>query len=147
MTFARWIDLGAPIDIAATRGNPGLGWFLDDQRPALTVSSPRPNYNSVAPRVIRIGMADANSGIDLASFRVSATFPVQGRNAGSPLADLATQTTPGVFEIDISNTPLANLHDAHVRAEVADKQGNVKRVDVRFSTALDGTIFSDSFEL
>ena len=42
MLFARWIDLGAPIDYAQT----SYGWFLDDLRPTLAVSAPRPNQNA-----------------------------------------------------------------------------------------------------
>ena len=65
--FARWIDLGAPIDVAETRGNPGMGWFLDDLRPTLTISTPRPNENPEPVDRILFGMADANSGIDIGS--------------------------------------------------------------------------------
>ncbi|MEM9531749.1 MAG: hypothetical protein AAGA23_12585 [Pseudomonadota bacterium] len=146
MTFARWIDLGAPIDIAATRGNDGLGWFLDDLRPTLTVSSPRPNYNPQRPQVIRLGMADAYSGINFDSLSVTTSFPVQGRAAGAELADLVVSVAQDVWEIALDNAPAQALVDAHVRAEVADRQGNVKRVDVRFSTVASGTIFLDSFE-
>ena len=146
MTFARWIDLGAPIDVAETRGNPGMGWFLDDLRPTLTISSPRPNFNATPPAVIRLGMADAYTGIDPATLKITATFQVGGRAPGSELADLAVETAPGVYEIDLGGPLPSNLFDAHVRAEVADQQGNVKRVDTRFSTIASGTIFSDSFE-
>ena len=146
MTFARWIDLGAPIDVAATRGNPGMGWFLDDLRPTLSVSIPRPNFNAIAPQVIRLGVADAYTGINLASLSVTATFSVQGRAPGAELSDLATATAQGVYEIDLAGPLPGNLFQAHVRAEVADMQGNVKRVDVQFSTIASGTIFNDSFE-
>ena len=146
MTFARWIDLGAPIDTAATRGNPGMGWFLDDLRPTLTISSPRPNYNASRPGAIRFGMADANTGIDASTLSVTATFTVQGRTPGSELADLAVEISPDIFEIDLGGPLPPTLVDAHVRAQVADHQGNVKRVDRRFSTAASGLIFADSFE-
>src|SRR5262249_32303120 len=36
MTIVRWIDLGCPIDEGPR------GWFLDDLKPTLTMSSPRP---------------------------------------------------------------------------------------------------------
>ncbi len=146
MTFARWIDLGAPIDTAATRGNPGMGWFLDDLRPTLTISSPRPNLNDVMPDVIRIGLADAYTGIDLDSFQVSASFAVSGRLAGQQLADLAAQVAPGVYEIGLDDASLVPRFQGHVRAEVADNQGNVKRVNVRFRLADEAALFSDSFE-
>ncbi|MFK7958348.1 MAG: hypothetical protein AB8B96_19800 [Lysobacterales bacterium] len=146
MTFARWIDLGAPIDVAATRGNPGLGWFLDDLRPTLTVSSPRPNYNAAPPSVIRLGMTDAYTGISEGSLSVIASFTVQGRPPRSELSDLAVEVSPDIFEIALGNAFATPVVEAHVLAEVADNQGNVKRVDVRFSTVASGTIFIDSFE-
>ncbi len=146
ITFARWIDLGSAIDVAATRGNPGMGWFEDNLRPTLTVSSPRPNYNPVAPSKIRFGMADANTGLDLATLSVTTTFPVQGRAAGAELADLAVQVGDGIWEIDLGGPLPKNLIDAHVRAAVADNQGNFKRVDVRFATAATGLLFVDGFE-
>ena len=40
MLFARWIDLGAPIDYAHS----SYGWFLDDLRPTLTLSLPPGQY-------------------------------------------------------------------------------------------------------
>ncbi len=147
ITFARWIDLGAPIDVAQTRGNPGMGWFLDDLRPTLTISSPRPNFNPSPPSVIRFGMADAYTGINPGSLSVIASFTVQGRRPRSELADLAVEVQPDIFEIAIgSNAFVTPLEGAHVLAEVADNQGNIKRVDLRFSTVASGTVFADSFE-
>lgn len=146
LTFARWVDLGAPIDIAETRGNPGMGWFLDDLRPTLTISSPRPNHNAEVPSVIRLGATDAYTGIDPASLSIRASFEVQGRPTGAELADLAIETEQDVYEIDLSASPPANLFHAHVWAEVADNQGNVKRVDVRFSTVSTETVFLADFE-
>lgn len=144
--FARWIDLGAPIDVAATRGNPGMGWFLDDLRPTLTVSLPRPNFNAIRPGMIRFAVADANSGIDLTSLSVSASFNVAGRPAGSELADLAVTSGDGIYRINLGQPLPATLLDEHVFVEVADMQGNITRVDQRFSTTGDDAIYADGFE-
>jgi hypothetical protein len=38
----------------------------------------------------------------------------------------------GVYEIAIT-PPLVNLTDAHVRASIADRQGNITRVDQEFT--------------
>jgi len=45
MTIARWVDLGCPIDLGWGNANARFGWFLDDLRPVLTVSLPRPGPN------------------------------------------------------------------------------------------------------
>ncbi len=130
-TFARWIDLGAPIDL-----NSGRGWFLDDQRPTLTVSVPRPGRNSVPIDRLRIGTSDAYSGIDRKTLSLTADFRVAGRPAGSELVDLTREIAPGVREIVLAE-PLPPLERARLTAQVRDRAGNTRRVDRIFSTGTD----------
>ncbi len=146
MTVARWIDLGAPIDLSVIRGNPGLGWFLDDLKPTLTISSPRPNFNEQPLTLLRFGLADANSGIDLSTLSIQANFPVNGRPADSELSDLVVNTADGIYQINLDAALPFDQSARHVRAEVADNQGNIKRVDVRFYTANPDIIFIDGFD-
>ena len=79
LTIARWIDLGSPIDLGRDNRRPGLGWFLDETRPTLTVSSPRPSHNNGPLTEIRIGLADAYTGVDLRSLSVTADVFLAGR--------------------------------------------------------------------
>jgi hypothetical protein len=143
MTFARWIDLGCPIDTAETDGNAGLGWFLDEVRPTVAVSSPRPGLNTQPINVLRFGLADANSGVDLTTLSVTADFVVENRPPGAELADLAMPTGDGVWTVFLSES-LVDLA-SELRVEVKDNQGNVTRVRQSFNTAL-GLVFADSFE-
>src|SRR5207249_8531464 len=79
-TLVRWIDLGCPIDLDYAPQHPdrrGYGWLLDDQRPTLTVTLPTPGGNRELSRIL-IGMHDSGSGLDPASFRVAADFPIGG---------------------------------------------------------------------
>jgi hypothetical protein len=124
MTIARWIDLGCPIDQGP------YGWFLDDLRPTLTVSAPRPGANAGPLGRIRIGMADAGSGIDLETFSVTADIPVGGRTPGEELADLAEEAD-GVHTIRLEE-PIAASDRANLFVEVADRQGNITRVQRTF---------------
>jgi len=139
MNFARWIDLGCPINVgqlsSAQAG--ALGWFLDENRPTLAVSSPRPNINASPLTEIRIGLADAYTGVNAATLSVKADFVVNGRAAGAELADLAAPVAPGVMSIALS-PPLPTLSASHVTARIADVQGNVTHANVRFSVAPDG---------
>ena len=144
ITFARWIDLGCPIDTAEGTPSDAFGWFLDDQRPTLTVSSPRPGLTTSPITMLRFGLADANSGIDATSLSVSADFPVAGRPAGAELADLAVEVADGVYEIALGDA-VGPFFEAHVRVAVADMQGNITRVERRFAT-LARQIFTDGFE-
>jgi len=144
MMFARWIDLGCPIDTA--EGTPGdeFGWFLDDLKPTLTLSSPRAGLDLSGFTSLRFGMADANSGIDLSTLSVTTTFSVAGRPPLAELADLAVMTNDGVYEISLGGVP-DSMESARAYIEVKDIQGNVRRIDRKFST-VQGLIFVDDFE-
>jgi hypothetical protein len=130
MTFARWIDLGCPIDVG-TGDDANYGWFLDEMRPTVTVSSPRQNRNSTPLSELRVGFADADSGLDPTTYSVTADFPVNGQAAGSELSGLGTFVAPGVLSIPLQ-ARLWNLATQYVTASVADLQGNTNTVVVRF---------------
>ena len=144
ITLARWVDLGCPIDTAQLTGDDGYGWFLDDLRPTVAVTLPRPGFDPAPVTRMLFGLADADSGVDLATLAVTANFPVAGRPPGAQLADLAVAVDDGVWAIDLG-APLPPLVGAHVKVEVKDVQGNVTRVDREFST-VDSLIFADGFE-
>ncbi len=139
---ARWIDLGAPIDTAFGTPNEAFGWLLDDLRPTVHISQPRPNRNNDPIESIRFGLADANSGLDLGALSVRASFPVRGRRAFAELADLAVAGAGGVWEISLDQP--RSLGESHVLVEVRDNQGNITRVDRRFRVG--ETLFADDFE-
>jgi len=131
MTFARWIDLGCPID---NDGGPNeWGWALDDLRPTVALSAPRSGMNPGPVDKIRVGLADANSGLDMGSFSVKADFPAAGRAPGAELADLAVATGDGVWTIPLG-APLPPGFDGEVAVEAADQQGNITRVRRSFQT-------------
>jgi hypothetical protein len=134
MLFVRWIDLGCPINYGDDGATP-WGWFLDEIRPTLEVSSPRAGAHPGALGAIRVGIADANSGLAPDSLSVTADFAVGGRPAGVELADLAVEVAPGVYEIAVSASPPSGAPQ-HVYAQVMDNQGNWTRVDRAF--AVDG---------
>lgn len=144
MLFARWIDLGCPINSGQAYGSGAYGWFLDDHRPTLTVSQPRPGLNSSAVTTLALGFADAYSGIAPVSLSIKADFVVQGRAPGSELADLAVSVGDGQVEIPLSS-PLPPMVGKMLRAEIRDVQGNVTRVARTFSTA-NALLFADGFE-
>ncbi len=143
-TLARWIDLGCPINSGQETGDGEFGWFLDDLRPTLTVSLPRPGANPDPVSLIRFGLADNYSGLDLPTLSVTADFAVAGRPPGAELADLALEVSDGVRAITLPE-PVPELPAATVHVEVADVQGNVTRVERLFST-LPFAIFADGFE-
>jgi len=123
-TLVRWIDLGCPIDL-----DPRYGWLLDDQRPTLTMASPRAGANPPVERLL-IGMHDY-AGLDAASLDVRADVVFDGVAAGTNLADRFRETGPGVWEWKLA-APLT-VAKGVLTVAVKDKRGNVTRIERRFS--------------
>ena len=136
MLFARWIDLGCPINFGSGGSTP-YGWFLDEVRPTLALSVPRPGANTTAVSTIRVGIADAH-GLAPGSLSITADFVVAARPAGSELVDLAQPVGGDIFVIDLG-AALAVPFEGQVFASVTDIQGNVTRVNRQFSTTCAGT--------
>lgn len=134
MTFARWIDLGAPLDFSVDNGT-NLGWFIDDNKPTLTISQPRQNVNDLPVTQIVIAVADAYTGIDLISLSIKADFVVNGHAANTELSGFFSAQGEGVYQLSLNSALAANTLERHILAEVKDNQGNVKRADLRFYTS------------
>ncbi|MBN8481651.1 MAG: hypothetical protein J0L88_08690 [Xanthomonadales bacterium] len=141
LLFVRWIDLGAPIDT----GDPRYGWFLDDLRPTVALGQPRPRANPGPLGEVRIGLADAESGIEPGSLSIRADFAVNGRAPGSELADLAAALGGDVWTIALS-PPLQVAWNRHLEVSVRDRQGNTTRVSRAFFIGPADTIYRDGYE-
>jgi hypothetical protein len=133
MTFARWIDLGTPLDISVTTGT-GLGWFIDDVKPTITISKPRQNLSSGQITEFVFGLADLNSGIDFSTLSVKANFKVNGNLANTELSSLVTNIGDGIYKIQLNRPIPRNTFNRHLKIEITDFQGNIKRTDLRFYT-------------
>jgi hypothetical protein len=131
MRFARWIDLGAPID-AGRLGRGDRGWFSDEIRPALTVTSPKPGRNAGPLDEILIGAADANSGLDEGSLSVKADFSIDGHRAGRELRSFLVPAGDGIWSLRLGK-PLADLERGRLDVSVQDRQGNLTRIERTFS--------------
>jgi hypothetical protein len=135
-TLVRWIDLGCPIDLHP-RYEPGAtssdrsGYLADDTRPTLTVSEPGPG-KAPAVRRILLGMHDYHSGLDMASFRVTADFAVESVPAGENLASRFKPLDDDRWELRLA-APLAEM-EGTLTVSIQDRQGNTSRVERRFST-------------
>jgi hypothetical protein len=131
MAFVRWIDLGAPID-AGPSGRGDRGWFSDEIRPVLTVTSPRPGTNAGPLDEILIGAADANSGLDEASLSLKADFAIGRHRRGGELRGALVPVDDGVWRLRLEK-PLASLERGRLTASVRDRQGNLTRIERTFS--------------
>ncbi len=133
-TLVRWVDLGCPIDLAFDPEQPeesGDGWMLDDQRPTLTVTFPRAGANPALSRIL-IGMHDYGTGLDPASFRVTADFTIDGSEAGEDLAGKFKPKGEGIWELAV-DSPVLELPEGRLAVSVQDRQGNLTRIERSFS--------------
>ena len=137
LTLVRWIDLGCPIDVDP-RYDPrdpaklaSYGWMGDDQRPTLALTVPAAGENQAVSRIL-VGMADAYSGLDVASFTVTADFPIDGVKPGENLAARFKAKSDGVHELQLT-APLKRLERGTLTVTVSDRQGNVTRIERTFS--------------
>jgi hypothetical protein len=133
--FIRWIDLGCPIDTAKGTDKDGFGWFLDETRPTLTLSSPRAGINILPVTQITIGFDDYYSGIDQESFSVKANFIIDNNLKFSELSKSFKLRSPGVYEYTF-NKPIDSIKDGIIEASVKDLQGNINRITRHFSIAV-----------
>jgi hypothetical protein len=138
-TFARWVDLGAPVDLSTE--TPSWGWMLDDLRPTLTISSPRAGANPGPLRRIRVGFYDYYSGEAPETLSVKAAFAVNGRPPGAELADLflPVRGADGVYELVLS-PPLPALAEARLDVSVRDRRGNETRIERKFHVQGSGAV-------
>jgi hypothetical protein len=130
----RWIDLGCPIDLDFDPAAPqarGRGWLADDNRPTLTLTYPRAGSNTELARIL-VGMHDYDSGLDLETFQVVADFVLDEVQPGTNLASKFKPKSAGVWEL-LLNRPLTELARGTITLSVKDRQGNLTRIERRFS--------------
>ena len=80
---------------------------------------------------IRIGLADADTGLDVPSLSITADVEIAGRKPGAELVKLGSFVLDGIFAIPFSK-PVTQMGAAHLTIKVRDKQGNLTTTTVRF---------------
>ncbi len=133
MMFARWIDLGAPVD-SSDPAKAAFGWFNDEQKPTLTVSLPEGGASTKVLKEIRIGAFDNYSGLDRTSFSVKASFEVNSKSAGTELASELVETADHVWTIRLSQ-PFAGGNGV-LTVSVKDARGNESVVTRAFTVVV-----------
>jgi hypothetical protein len=135
-TFARWIDLGAPIDLTSSHTE---GWHLDDQRPTLVLTTPAIGDDGPIRRVV-IGAYDVGSGLDTGSLKVTASVAIDGVRAGANAASRFALVSPGVWEWKLAAPVPAPPRGVTLTVAVADLKGNkttiVRRIGGKSRTEL-----------
>jgi uncharacterized protein (TIGR03437 family) len=127
MKIARWIDLGAPLDLTPFVTRPFAGFFEDDLRPTLTLTPTTTPANNTLSRFV-IGAYDMESGIDPATLSLTLDRAVGNLAAGLNLAASLTITEGGTVTINLPAT--INLATAPLTAtlQIRDRAGQTTKI-------------------
>lgn len=133
MKIARWIDLGAPIDLAGimrAAGGDGFAGFLeDDLRPTLSLS-PTVRLAAAAGSISRfvIGAYDMESGLDPGTLSLTLSRPVGAIPPGTNLAAGRIVNEGGT--VSISLPAPVNIGSGSVTAtvQIRDRAGHVTQI-------------------
>ena len=130
MKIARWVDLGAPIDLAGLHGAGGFAGFLeDDIRPTLSLA-PSVARATAAGSVSRfvIGAYDLDSGLNASTLSLTLDRTVGGVTAGTNLAAASTIIEGGVVAIDLINSIDLGSGSVTATVQVRDNAGHLTRI-------------------
>jgi hypothetical protein len=106
--------------------------MLDEGRPTLTLALPLAGKNSEPISKILIGMHDYLTGLDMASFSVTADFEIDGAKPGENLASKFTALEGNRWEFSIKK-PISSLPKGVLTVSVKDRQGNVSIIERTFA--------------
>ena len=129
--FARWIDLGCPID-SPEPVRQAFGWFADELRPTLAVSLPAPGRTLEPLTTIRIGAFDYYTGLDESTLSVTADFEVNGLAPGTELAPGFAETGDHIWTLPLS-PPITSLHRGLLTVSIKDTAGNITTCERTFT--------------
>ena len=116
-TIARWVDLGSPIDFPVTDG---MGYTDDYQLPVVNIYTPHLWGNTGAGAQLKVGFADAKSGIDKATLSVK-YFKID--------ASIISQLPDPSIVVD--DTAIAKLKQAIASAEKTVAIDAVQDIDAK----------------
>jgi hypothetical protein len=83
---------------------------------------------------ILVGMHDYGTGLDMATFTVTADFAIDGAKPGENLATRFKAKSPGVWELNFTSA-ISDLVNGRLIVSVRDRRGNTARIERVFSVA------------
>lgn len=130
MKIARWVDLGAPIDLAGIFGSGGFAGFLeDDLRPTLSLA---PTVARAAPggtisRFV-IGAYDLDSGLNASTLSLKLDRAVGGIPAGTNLATGLTIVEGGTVTVNLPATIDLTTGNVTATLQIRDQAGHTTKL-------------------
>lgn len=121
MKFARWVDLGAPIDLS---NNGTWGWFEDDLRPTLWASPTIEQANAGAVNQVTVAAYDLESGLKNNSLRVTFDVPINGNAAGHNFAQGINPANGGTVNVPLGGSVDLAALETRMTVSIQDNAGH-----------------------
>jgi hypothetical protein len=130
MKIARWVDLGAPIDLTSLWGSNSFAGFLeDDIRPTLAMvpTVARAASDGQVSRFV-IGAYDLDSGINPSTLQLTLNRAVGAAPAGTNLAAGLTIAEGGTLVINLAAPLDLASGDVTATLQIRDNAGHTTRI-------------------
>jgi hypothetical protein len=143
MKIARWIDIGAPIDLTQIirngGGTPFAGFLEDDLRPTVSLV-PTIRQAAASGRLTRlvIGAYDLESGLDPNTLSVTLNRSIGGISAGANLAAGSAIANGGMISISLPAPIELAASGVTVTVQIKDRAGHTARLVRSFGPATGG---------
>jgi hypothetical protein len=128
-TFARWVDLGAPIDFPELSSHSLKGFrYTDDyQLPVINIEQPKRGVNSGRSAII--GFADAKSGLNWSSLEMS-YYSADGSQSKQVITTFS-RSNGNIVNFDLPD--LADNVNYILKVEILDIAGNRNIQTIKFN--------------
>ncbi|MBI3796891.1 MAG: DUF11 domain-containing protein [Deltaproteobacteria bacterium] len=128
LTLARWVDLGAPINL-----DNFWGWFEDDLRPTLWVAPTIAQAHSGPVNKVTVGAYDLESGLAANTLTVTFNMAIDGRPAGTNFAAGLNPANGGVLDIPLPTSVDLVTSQAVLTVQIRDNAGQITEVTRAFA--------------
>jgi len=130
MKIARWVDIGAPIELKGVSGRGDFAGFLeDDLRPTLALfpSTTQAASGGVISRFV-VGAYDLESGLDASTLSLVLDRSVGSIPAGANLASGIALSSGGTAAIDLANPIDLSSGSVTATLQIKDNAGHLTRI-------------------
>lgn len=129
--FARWVDLGAPIDLS---NHGSWGWFEDDLRPTLWASPTIEQANAASVSKVTIAAYDMESGLKTNSLSVIFNLTINGHAPGYNFAQGLNPGNGDTLDVPLGTSVNLVSTNGIMTVQIQDNAGNTTSITRSFGS-------------
>jgi hypothetical protein len=132
--IARWVDLGAPMDL----DRPKERYTEDDMLPVVAVAEPARGMNPQGTQRVVVGLFDGDTGIDMSTLSITLNQDLAGFPQGSDLSGSGSfNAATSVLTVNLPS-PLPAGTGYLLTVSAQDNAGNARTEKISFDVASTG---------